>query len=67
LGLVSQQLHNGGNLVTNYATPGFKHVLGLLLFTVILTFLICIGHFFGHPLLIAFLAFAAAVFWGTGS
>ncbi|KAG6872294.1 hypothetical protein C0995_011190 [Termitomyces sp. Mi166 len=46
LGLVSQQLHRGGNNIENYGNMMFKHILGILLFTMILIFLMCIGHIY---------------------
>ncbi|KAG6837590.1 hypothetical protein H0H93_007004 [Arthromyces matolae] len=60
LGLVSEQLQRGGNSYANYGNMMFKHVLGILLFTVILTFLMFIGHFYGSIGI-------AAVFWGVGA
>lgn len=44
LGLVSQQLHNGGNSYDNYPGMEYKHDLGILLFSCIYTFLYLIGH-----------------------
>ncbi|KAG6867683.1 hypothetical protein C0993_012451 [Termitomyces sp. T159_Od127] len=46
LGLVSQQLHRGGNDIENYGNMMFKHILGIHLFSIILIFLMCIGHFY---------------------
>ncbi|KAF5373416.1 hypothetical protein D9615_009471 [Tricholomella constricta] len=67
LGLISQQLHNGGNSYEGYANKMFKHILGLLLFSVILVFLMCIGHFFAGPIMMAFWVLTAATSWGVGA
>ncbi|KAF8917950.1 hypothetical protein CPB85DRAFT_1284157 [Mucidula mucida] len=68
LGLVSQQLHNGGNDYANYPGMEYKHDLGLLLFSCVFTFLYLIGHIFIEGMgMITFLTFVLAVFWGTGA
>ncbi|KAG5716870.1 hypothetical protein E4T56_gene3386 [Termitomyces sp. T112] len=67
LGLVSQQLHRGGNDIENYGNMMFKHILGILLFSIILVFLMCIGHFYAPLGLMAFFVLSAAVFWGVGA
>jgi hypothetical protein len=67
LGLVSDLLQQGGNDVTKYPSPEFKHDLGLLLFTAIATLLYIIGHPFLGMGLNIFINFALAVFWGTGA
>ncbi|KAG6854294.1 hypothetical protein C0991_008543 [Blastosporella zonata] len=46
LGIVSQQLQRGGNSYANYGNMMYKHVLGVVLFSCLLVFLMCIGHFF---------------------
>ncbi|GLB39538.1 hypothetical protein LshimejAT787_0700480 [Lyophyllum shimeji] len=65
LGLVSQQLHNGGNSYDNYGNKMFKHVLGLTLFSILFTFLLCIGHFYSSVGMMTVLVLIAAVFWGV--
>ncbi|KAK0186041.1 hypothetical protein F5146DRAFT_1069012 [Armillaria mellea] len=68
LGLVSQQLHNGGNDYANYPGMEYKHDLGLLLFSCVFTYLYLIGHLYAPGLgLITFFTFVGAVFWGTGA
>ncbi|KAK4702329.1 hypothetical protein P7C70_g3896, partial [Phenoliferia sp. Uapishka_3] len=72
LGLVSQQLHNGGDCNGGDCDyPGgnglWKHDLGLLLFTVIWTLLVCLGHWKVNLFIGTFITFIAAVFWGTGA
>ncbi|KAK0229140.1 hypothetical protein ARMGADRAFT_1080902 [Armillaria gallica] len=68
LGLVSQQLHNGGNDYANYPGMEYKHDLGLLLFSCVFTYLYLIGHLYSAGLgLITFFTFVGAVFWGTGA
>lgn len=46
LGLVSDLLHEGGNSDTNYPSKEYKHDLGLLLFTCIVSLLYIIAHSF---------------------
>ncbi|GLB39539.1 hypothetical protein LshimejAT787_0700490 [Lyophyllum shimeji] len=65
LGLVSHQLHRGGNADEHYGSREFKHALGLGLFSCLLTFLMCLGHPWGPVQLMVFWALVAAVFWGT--
>ncbi|KAF5392529.1 hypothetical protein D9757_002314 [Collybiopsis confluens] len=67
LGLVSNLLHKGGNIVTAYPSAEFKHILGLLLFTCIASLLYIIGHSFMSMGLNIFATFALAVFWGTSA
>ncbi|KAK4704568.1 hypothetical protein P7C70_g1640, partial [Phenoliferia sp. Uapishka_3] len=71
LGLVSQQLQNGGNDSGNYPGREFKYNLGeadsILLFTIILTLIISLTHNRISMKLIAFGVFILAVFWGTGA
>jgi hypothetical protein len=64
---VSQQLHRYGNSTSNYPSAEFKHVLGLILFTVIFTFLLLIAHAFISFGVTAFFAFVGAVFWGVSA
>ncbi|KAG2005037.1 hypothetical protein CC2G_003536 [Coprinopsis cinerea AmutBmut pab1-1] len=67
LGLVSSQLHKYGEGYTNYPSKGYKHTLGLLLFSVIWSLLGVLG----HPWLgigpTAIFSFSAAVFFGVGA
>ncbi|KAE9409168.1 hypothetical protein BT96DRAFT_931949 [Gymnopus androsaceus JB14] len=67
LGLVSDLLHEGGNSDTNYPSKEYKHDLGLLLFTCIVSLLYIIAHSFISMGMNIFLNFALAVFWGTGA
>ncbi|KAG6860413.1 hypothetical protein C0991_011980, partial [Blastosporella zonata] len=46
LGIVSQQLQRGGNDYANYGNMMFKHVLGIMLFSCLLVFVMCMGHFY---------------------
>ena len=57
LGIVSDLLHEGGNSYANYPTMEFKHDLGILLFSCIVTFLFILSHpwsniFRAYPLLL---------------
>ncbi|KAM0751130.1 hypothetical protein T439DRAFT_347723 [Meredithblackwellia eburnea MCA 4105] len=67
LGLVSQQLHNGGNQASHYPTKEYKNDLGILLFNCIFTLLILIGHKYLNLIMGAFFLFCSAIFWGTGA
>ncbi|KAL0575188.1 hypothetical protein V5O48_006782 [Marasmius crinis-equi] len=67
LGIDSWELHHYGDDYTNYPTKRYKHILGLILFNCIFTFLWMIGHFYISMGLSMFLTFVDAVFWGTAA
>jgi len=67
LGLVADLLHKGGNVESRYPSAEFKHDLGILLFSCIVSLLYIIGHAFISMGLNIFISFALAVFWGTGA
>lgn len=67
LGLVSEQLHKYGNDYTHWATKQYKHAIGLLLFTVIVSLLVMLAHpFVGVPFITVW-SFILAVFFATGA
>ncbi|KAF8623680.1 hypothetical protein AX17_007378 [Amanita inopinata Kibby_2008] len=67
LGLVSQQLHKYGNSPQNYATQGFQHLIGLMLYNSIITLLYSLSHFWLSVGFTSFISLILAVFWGTGA
>ncbi|TEB21128.1 hypothetical protein FA13DRAFT_164644 [Coprinellus micaceus] len=67
LGLVSEQLHKYGDDYSNYGSKQYKHILGLLLFSVIVSLLVMLSHpFVGVPF-ITVCSLILAVFFGTAA
>lgn len=67
LGIVSDLLHEGGNSYALYPSMEFKHDLGILLFSCIITFLYVFTHPWTNHFLATVCTFILAVFWGTGA
>lgn len=67
LGLVSDFLHRYGNSYDFYPTMEFKHDLGIILFSSIVTFLYCLSNYWSNHFMCAVWAFILSVFWGTAA
>ncbi|KAF7799921.1 hypothetical protein EIP86_011164 [Pleurotus ostreatoroseus] len=67
LGLVSDFLHRYGNGYDRYPTMEFKHDLGIILFSCVVTFLYVLSHPWSNHFMSAVWAFILAVFWGTAA
>ncbi|KAF5313729.1 hypothetical protein D9611_010095 [Ephemerocybe angulata] len=67
LGLVSQQLHRGGNNYANYGSKQYKHALGLLLFSCLSSLLVILSHPWLSVPFVSVCSFVLAVFFGTGA
>ncbi|KAF9473370.1 hypothetical protein BDN70DRAFT_937487 [Pholiota conissans] len=65
LGLVSYQIHKYGRFAENYASLQYKNSLGLLLCAVLISLLLCIGHYWIAVGFTAFVSLILAVFFGT--
>ncbi|KAL8290371.1 hypothetical protein RQP46_002629 [Phenoliferia psychrophenolica] len=67
LGLVSYLFQHYGNNLSDWPTPEFKYDCGLILFLVIYTLLLTMGHGYLNVFMGGFFYFAGDVMWGAAA